>query len=357
MKKSKKLTNKQTPLYTAKILLLLLNILFCVNTVSAQKILKFTDHQSSDEMRTKFLKDVFFPAIEKESKGRLKIEAHWNGELATSYDALSAVSGGKIADMATVVPEYTANELPLHQIFKSFLVGPTGKKQVSFFRRVYSEVPEFSAELQKNNIVEVFLGTGYGVGFFSREPFNNLNDLKGTKWRTASFWHRDFLNNYGATSVTIPWGNEVYKALEEKTLDGIMVNVDSGYDLKVYEQAPYLLASKKLWLGHLYPVVMNKETWNNLEKQDQLAIQRAAEIAYKSLGKVMDKSFNVQMQNLKKAGAKYRILTDKELSDFEAATKFQEVQEVWVKEQKANGIQEAAVVLEKVKTILNETMK
>ena len=245
---------------TKKILMLIIAVfLIPPTTVSAQKVLKFSDHQPVDEMRTRFLKDVFFPAIEKESKGRLKIEAHWNGELAISYDALSAVSDGRIADMATVVPEYTANKLPLHQVFKSFPVGPSGKKQVSFFRRVYAEVPEFSAELQKNNIVEVFLGTGYGVGFFSRKPFNTLNDLKGTKWRIASFWHRDFITNYGAIPVTIPWGNEVYKALENKTLDGIMVNLDSGYDLKVYEQAPHLLASKQLWLGHLYLVANEQE--------------------------------------------------------------------------------------------------
>ncbi|MFV8270262.1 TRAP transporter substrate-binding protein DctP [Flavobacterium sp. GT2N3] len=296
--------SKQIRRYALNILFVSFNILSCANTVPAQKILKYTDHESADEMRTTFLRDVFFPAIEKESNGRLKIEAHWNGELSTSYEALNTVSGGKIADIATVVPEYSAKELPLHQIFKSFLVGPTGKKQVSFFRKVYDDVPQFSTELQKNNVVDIFLSTGYGVGFFSRDPFKTLTDLKGTKWRTASFWHRDFLNNYGASPVTIPWGTEVYKALQEKTLDGIMVNIDGGYNLKVYEQAPYLLASKKLWLGHLYLVVMNKETWNNLAKEDQFAIQRAAEISYKSLGKVMDKSFKIQMKKLKKEGVK-----------------------------------------------------
>ena len=102
---------------------------------------------------------------------------------------------------------------------------------------------------------------------------------------------------------------------------------------------------------------MNKNTWNNLEKEDQQAIQRAAKFAYKSLGNVMDKSFKVQMQDLKKAGVNYRILSNKELNDIETATKYQEIQEIWVKEQKAKGIQEAAEVLKKVKTILNETMR
>jgi len=94
---------------------------------------------------------------------------------------------------------------------------------------------------------------------------------------------------------------------------------------------------------------MNKETWNNLAKQDQFAIHRAAEIAYKSLGNVMDESFEVQMQELKKVGAQSRILNNKELCDFEAAAKYQEAQDVWAKEQRAKGIQDVAVVFGKGK--------
>lgn len=89
------------------------------------RILKFSDHEPLGGMRTRFLKDVLFPAIENESDGRLVIESHWNGEIAASYDALGAVSKGT-ADMATVVPEYTAKELPLHQIFKGFPRGRQG---------------------------------------------------------------------------------------------------------------------------------------------------------------------------------------------------------------------------------------
>ncbi|MBF4472127.1 ABC transporter substrate-binding protein, partial [Flavobacterium sp. HJJ] len=261
-------------------LVLMISLLFVSNNMSAQKILKYSDHQPLDGMRTKFLNEVFFPAIEKESNGRLKIEAHWNGELAIAYDALGTVSKGLTVDIATVVPEYTAEQLPLHQIFKSFPVGPSGKKQVSFFRNIYAEIPEFSAELDHNNIVPIFLATGYPVGFFSRDYLQSLTEIKEKKWRTASFWHQDFLSNFGATPITMHWGQEIYKALGEKTLDGIMVNIDSGYDLKVYEHAPYLLASKNLWLGHLYLVTMNKDSWNALSEEDQKAIQRAASTAY-----------------------------------------------------------------------------
>lgn len=97
---------------------------------------------------------------------------------------------------------------------------------------MYENVPEFTDELHQNNVEPVFLSTGYGVGFFSREPLQSLHDLKNKRWRTASFWHRDFLNNFGSVPVTIPWGDQVYKAFAEKKLDGLMVNIDGGVPVK-----------------------------------------------------------------------------------------------------------------------------
>ena len=142
-------------------------------TASAQKTLRYSDHEPLGGMRTKFIKDVFFAAIEKESNGRLKIEDRWDSVVSTGYDALRVLGDGKVTDMAIVVPEYSAKELPLHQLFKSFPAGPSGDRQVAFFRRAYAEIPAFTAELQKNNVVEIGLGTDYPVAFFSSQPLTS----------------------------------------------------------------------------------------------------------------------------------------------------------------------------------------
>ncbi len=323
--------------------------MYFLSSTHAQKILKYSDHESPNEMRTLFLKNVLFPAIEKESKGRIKIDAHWNGELSISYDALKKVGKGDTIDITTVVPEYAAKELPRLQLFKSFLVGPRGKEQVSFFRKMFETVPEFTTELQQNNVVPIFLSTGYGVGFFSKNQMDSLSDLKNKTWRTASFWHRDYLKKYGSIPVSIPWGPEVYKAFEENRLDGLMVNIDGAYQLKVYEQAPYLLTSKKLWLGHLYIVSINKNTWERLDQIDKEAIQRAANKSYKKLGKIMDESYKSQLEKLAEKGVKYRILSDKKLTDFENAVQYHLTQQNWVNEQEAKGLSDLKSILEKMK--------
>ena len=337
-----------------KYLLALLVSTFLISTSQAQRVFKYSDHESPNEMRTLFLKNVFFPAIEKESKGRIKIDAHWNGELSISYDALKKVGKGDTVDITTVVPEYAAKELPRLQLFKSFLVGPSGKEQVSFFRKLFETVPEFTTELQENNVVPIFLSTGYGVGFFSKNPMDSLSDLKNKTWRTASFWHWDYLKKYGSIPVSIPWGPEVYKAFEENKLDGLMVNIDGGYQLKVYEQAPYLLTSKKLWLGHLYIVSMNEKTWESLDQKDKDAMQRAATESYKKLGKIMDESYTEQLEKLAQNGVKYRILSDAELRDFENAVQYNLIQLDWIKEQETKGLNDLNSILEKMKSALGK---
>lgn len=340
-----------------KLLAIMLAALLLPAPAFAQKILRYTDHEPLGGMRTRFINEVFFAAVEKESKGRLKIQANWDGKLATGYDALGILGEGAVADIGIVVPEYKADKMPLHQIFKSFLAGPTGARQVAFLRRAYTEVPAFPAELEKNNVVHILFTTGYPVAFFSSKSLTTLDDIRKQKWRSASFWHRDFLANAGASPVTMRWGPEVLNALKNKTLDGLMVNIDSGYMLKVHEVAPNVLASRDMWLGHVYLLVMNKKIWDGLAQEDKDAIRRAAETAYKALGPIMDASFDAMVNDIKKEGINIRLLEAREVAAFQKTIKFEDVQGKWAKEQEGKEVKDAAVTIEIIRALLTDAMK
>ncbi|MGK4831802.1 TRAP transporter substrate-binding protein DctP [Escherichia coli] len=333
-------------------------LLISSHNVAAEKILRYTDHEPYGGMRTQIIKEIFFAEIEKESQRRLKIEPHWNGETAISYDALTTISDGSKADMGIVVPEYTAKQLPLHQIFKSFAIGPDhGASQVEFFRRVYAEIPEFNAELERNNIVNLQFFLGYPVGFFSTRPIDKLTALQGTTWRTASFWHRAYLTHTGAKTVTLPWNEQITTALRDGQLDGLMVNLDSGYDIHAERAAPNVLLSPSLWLGHVYLLVMNKQTWENLDNRDREAIQRAAITTEKALGKALDNNLISMVKTLEQEGAQVRYLKKSELDAWQKAIGYQQEQTQWVEQQKTEGVDNAGEVMQKVANILDETMR
>ena len=311
--------------------------------------LVYSDHEPLGNMRTTFLNNVFFKAVNEQSNGKITIEPHWNGEISISYDALKTVKDGTKAQIAVVVPEYSANELPLHQIFKSFPTGPTGQEQVKFFRGVYIEVPELTREIEAQGLHVIFIATGYPAAFFSAKPLAGLQSLKGQRWRTASFWHKDFLANAGAEPVTMPWGAGVSEALNDGTLDGLIVNIDSGYDINAHKVAPNVLTSPKLWLGHEYIIAMNKNAWDGLTDEDRQAIIKAGEISYDRLGAVMDESFLRQLETLRADNAEVRLLTDDEVKFWEQSSDYRAAQEKWTGEQASKGLVSAADVLNRIR--------
>mgnify|MGYP002624444240 CR=1 FL=1 len=302
-------------------------------------------------MRTKFLNDVFFQAINEQSQGRVKINSHWDGEISISYDALKTVKDGSKAQITVIVPEYCAKELPLHQIFKSFPVGPAGQEQVNFFRNIYKEIPELLQEIESQGLHVIFIATGYPAAFFSSKPMTDLKSIKSQKWRSASFWHRDFLANSGAIPVIMPWGQGVFDALNNGTLDGLIVNIDSGYDINAHKAAPNILTSQKLWLGHEYIIAMNKAAWEKLSDLDKRAIENAAEISYLKLGEVMNAAYYDQIKILESAGANVRILSDQEIKFWEDTTNYKAIQEKWLKEQ---ALKSADIILNKIRYYLKD---
>lgn len=337
---------------TGKICLCLLSVvlvLFAGVGAAFAVTLNYSDHEPLGNMRTTFLNDVLFPAIERESNGLVRIEPHWNGKLSISYDALKTVQEGTAAQLTVAVPEYFMDAFPLQQIFKSFPVGPTGQAQVSFFRRIYKDVPALEREVEAQGVHVIFVATGFPVAFFSTKPLSALRDIAGQRWRSASFWHKDFLQNAGAVPVTMPWGQGVFEALDSGSLDGLMVNIDSGYDIRAHKATQNIVVSPKLWLGHAYLIVMNRAVWDALPDEDRRAIERAAETAYDQLGAVMDAALPAQMETLRSDGANVRLLSDEEVAAWEQMTRYRDVQDTWMRKQVEAGLTDAPSVLEAVR--------
>lgn len=322
---------------------------------AAQTVLKYSDHEPYGNMRTRFIQDVFFKAVEKESNGNLKIEAHWGGEIAKSRGELQAIRDGK-TDLIVAVPEYSEKQLPLHQLFKSFVIGPSGEKQVEAIRRAYREIPELNEEFAQNGVKPVIIATGYPAAFFSPKKMNNLSEIKGENWRSMSFWQQDQLRKAGATPVTTRWGKEVTDRLADGSINGLMVNIDSAFDVDADKYAPYGLVSKSLWLGHIYPIVISNDRWASLSDADKQAFERAAETAYAQLGEIMDKSYAEIFTTAKERNTHLRELTADEVKQWGDISQYRQVQQEWAEKQEAQGVANVKKVLQQLDGILNDAM-
>lgn len=317
--------------------------------------LKYSDHDPSSGIRPTFIKNVWLNEIEKQTDGKVKIQDFWGGSLLGAKESLKGVENG-ITNIALVFPDFYPNQLPVHQIFRLFPVGPGKWENLSwFYQKAYQDVPELAAELEKYNQKPLFIAAGLPAAFTSTKPITKISDLKGRKWRASSRWALAYLENVGGTPVSVPWA-DCYMALQTGTIDGVMTNYDGLHMTKLDEAAPNVLVAKKLWFATPFPHTVNLDFWNGLSAESQKQIMKASEIATVKYGQAFDNAFDQIMAAEKKAGAKVTVLSSEELAKWEKLSGYKDLQKIWVKESKKNGIANADKIMATIKSIHNEAM-
>lgn len=157
--------------------------------------------------------------------------------------------------------------------------------------------------------------------------------------------------------MSVPWGAEVTARLQAGTLDGLMVNIDNARDIAAHTVARNALASRELWLGHVYPVVMNRDRWNALSAADRRAIRRAAASASRELGAAMDAGFDSMVETLRTDGVQLRVLSPAELDHWNAVNDYRNEQQRWAAQQEANGVADVQPVLERLTRLWHQSMR
>ena len=334
----------------------LLAMLCVASPVDAGTItVKYSDHDPPGGMRTNYVKNTWFPEMVKQTGNQIAIQDYWGGAMVTAPEALKAI-GDNVANMGFVFPEFYSKQLPLHQGFKLFPVGPgSWAAQRWFYDKVYSEIPEFKAELQKFNQMPLLATAGLPGAFLSTKPIAKVTDLKGRKWRASSRWVLAFLKNAGATPVSVPWA-DVYMALQTGTIDGVLTNYDGAAMTKLDEPGSNVLVAKELWWATPFLHLVNLDFWKSLPKDVQDGILKASANASEQFGKSYDESFDQILDTMKKAGRKVHIMPADELAKWEQATGYQEQSKIWVKELQDGGIKNADQILAKLVALHKEAM-
>jgi TRAP-type C4-dicarboxylate transport system substrate-binding protein len=318
--------------------------------------IKYSDHDPLGGMRTTFLKDVWLPEIVKQTEGQVKIQDFFGGVLLNSKEILKGI-GDNVTNMGFVYPGHYPGQLVAFTIFKLFPRGPSKFETMAwFYRKVYEEIPEFKAELEKANQKTLLFTAGLPGAFCSTAPLNSLEDIKGEKWRAGDKWALRFLKNAGAVPVSVPW-DDVYMALQTGTIDGCFTNYDGMHMMKFDEVASNLLVSKELWYAMPFIHNVNLDFWNGLPADIRSGIERACGIAEEKFAKVYQESYAKVMDEQKAAGYHVTVMSKEDIKDWENAAQLEKMQEQWVGEAEAAGLKTASTVMEKMKELLKQAME
>lgn len=202
--------------------------------------LNYSDHDPPNGMRTKFLQEYWFPAIEDETDGKVRINPVFGGGLLSSSEALDGVREG-VADIGLVYPDNYSQRMFSYELLKLFPVAPSDfEGMYEIFDRALTELPQFSEDLEKNNQVPLLITTGLPIVFGSTSELNSLEDVQGDDWRASSRWYLETMRNMGANPVSVPW-EDVYMSLETGVIDGVMTNYDGFHMMGFYETSSNII--------------------------------------------------------------------------------------------------------------------
>ena len=256
----------------------------------------------------------FKELVEKESNGRITVELFGDGQLGNDKSMMEALQMGTL-DMtmpsSSPVSEFTkaflAFDLPFlfttPEQADKVLDGASGK--------------EILKTLDTVNIVGLcYFENGFRNITNSKHPVKTVADLSGLKIRTMQNpIHLETFKLWGANPQPMAF-NEVFTALEQKTLDGQENPNTLIYDAGFYEAQKYLTISHHFYTP--YVLMIGKKSWDKLSAEDQQLIQRCADeakIFQRETNRRLDAEY---LQKIKDHGLIVDTLSPEEISKMKA---------------------------------------
>lgn len=318
--------------------------------------LNYSDHDPPTGMRTKFLQEFWFPAIEEETEGKVKINPVFGGGLLSSSEALDGVREG-VADIGLVYPDNYSQRMFSYELLKLFPVAPDNfEGMYEIFDRALTELPQFSEDLEKNNQKPLLITTGLPIVFGSTSELDSLSDVQGEDWRASSRWYLEAMRNMGANPVSVPW-EDVYMSLETGVIDGVMTNYDGFHMMGFYETSANIIVGTELWWSAPFIHTINQDMWDSLPKDIQEDILRATERAQTEFGNVYQDELESTIQEQKDAGANVKIADEADIEAFNDPELFESMRETWIEEAESDhGIENAEQYVEDMKEIMNDAL-
>jgi tripartite ATP-independent transporter DctP family solute receptor len=217
--------------------------------------------------------------VAEKSNGRIEIQAYPGGQLGGSRDMIEAVGMGTqdlvtegAANFGQWVPSIGIVEAPYiwrgvdHLL--AVMNGPIGA--------------QMNQELVSKRGIRILGTTYYGVRNVTTtdKEIRTVGDMKGFKIRVPeNEIFMEMARSWGAKPTPMNF-NELYLALRQKVVDGQENPSPTIDSAKFYEVQKYLILTGHIITPRL--VVINENTWQKLNKDDQRILQEAVEegVAY-----------------------------------------------------------------------------
>jgi tripartite ATP-independent transporter DctP family solute receptor len=235
-----------------------------------QIVIKFS-HVVAENTPKGLAAQEFARLVKEKTHNRVKIEVYPNSVLYTEIDEIKALQEGHVQmiapsfpNLSVLQPGWMALDLPYafltHEAVQEAFNGKIGRVLFDQLDRV-------------DMVGMAFWGNGFKQMTSNQRPLVHPSDFKGLHFRTmrSKLLDAEF-RLFDVKTTQMPF-NDVYKAMENGTIDGGENSISNIYSKRFFQVQQYMTISDHGYLG--YAVLMNKTFWHKLSPDLQAALREA----------------------------------------------------------------------------------
>ena len=179
-----------------------------------------------------FTKNIrqFIAAVEERTKGELKIDLRSHDSLIKLDNIKRAVQSGQV-QIGEIRMGVYGNEQEMFNLDNIPGVVPTFDKSRKLME---AQKPFYDEWFGRNGMRVITYVAWPGQGFFTADPINSLDDLKGVKLRIYSQQTQVMGEKLGTQAIILPFA-EVPQAFATGMIEALWTSAQSGTDVQVWD--------------------------------------------------------------------------------------------------------------------------
>jgi TRAP-type C4-dicarboxylate transport system substrate-binding protein len=214
------------------------------------------------------LAEAWCKEVEKRTNGRVVVEYYAGQTLTKANQCYDGVVTG-ISDIGFSVLAYTRGRFPVMSAVDLTLGWPSGRVATAVVNAVYNK---FKPKELMDTKVMYLHAHGPGLVHTKGKAVRKLEDMKGLKLRghgTSALVQKAL----GATPVPKPMP-ECYQMLQKGVVEGGTFPFEADKGWKLGEVTDYITAAFSAAYTTSFFVVMNKDKWKMIPRDDQKTIEQ-----------------------------------------------------------------------------------
>ncbi len=196
-------------------------------------------HHDPESSATGTFLENWASAVEEASNGAIQIDIFHGGVLGGPTETINLITNNTASMGAGAQCAYPG-QFPLTEVVSLPMIGMTSAQQASrVMYDLYESSEDLQAEYSAFKVLLVYANCTSPISF-SRKEIGSKADMAGLNIRANAGPPTGFIEALGASPVNVAMG-ELYQALENNTVDGVLTDWHGMYSFKLYEAVNYIL--------------------------------------------------------------------------------------------------------------------